>query len=58
MTRIPIASAILPVCRPIRPNPMIPIVFPASSTSGDFQKLQSGLCDHSPPRTASACIPT
>jgi hypothetical protein len=30
------------------------MVLPASSTSGDFQKLQSGLRAHSPARTASA----
>ena len=33
-TRIPIALAIFPVARPIRPKPMIPIVLPSSSISG------------------------
>ena len=50
---MPMASAIRPTCRPMRPKPTIPRLRPASSISGDFQKLQSGLDDHWPSRTAS-----
>ena len=39
--------------RPIRPKPTIPIVNPASSIGGAFQKQKSGLVAHSPACTAT-----
>ena len=42
------ASASFATFCPIAPNPIIPIVFPASSASGAFQKQKSGQLHHSP----------
>ena len=58
MTFILNALAISPVRLPIRPKPMIPMVLPASSISGVFQKLKSRQRVHSPDFTAWSCRPT
>ena len=57
-TRIPSARAMRPTRCPIRPNPMIPIVIPSSSSSGWSQKHQSAHAVQRPSRTAAAWSPT
>ena len=42
----------------MRPKPTMPIVKPASSIGGAFQKQKSGLAVHSPACTAALCSPT
>ena len=57
-TRIPIARAMRPTCRPMRPKPMMPIVIPSSSISGVSQKQKSAHAAQRPSCTASAWSPT
>ena len=52
ITSIPNAIPIVATAVPMRPGPMIPRVFPASSMSGASAKLKSGQDDHRPSRTA------
>ncbi len=52
---MPKACASSPTRRPMRPNPTMPSVLPASSVNGIFQNDQSGLRSHSPAFTAASC---